>query len=139
MNPVEITYEGHERYRALNVKNGRSVAVDCPMTRGEEFGPDGLVAAGLGACMLISMNAFAERHGLDLSGAHADVDVSLAGRPQPRISAIDVTIRLPRSYDDADRVALEKAAGSCPIKHSFRDDTEISTRFEYGDDPGGHA
>ena len=139
MGQVVVSYEGHERYSALDSKTGKHVAVDCPMTRGEEFGPDGLVAAGLGACMLISMNAFAERHDLDVAGAHADVELSLGGSPQARISAIDVTIRIPRTFDEADRVALERAAGTCPLKHSFRSDTEIATHFEFGDDPGGHA
>ncbi len=131
MNPVEVTYDGEGQYTAVNTKNGKRVAVDCPMTRGEEFGPDGLLAAGLGACMLISMASFADRHGLDVAGATADVDVSLGGKPQLRISAIDVTVRVPRDFDDADRVRLERAAGTCPIKHSFGSDTEITTHFEF--------
>lgn len=76
---VEVTYDGSQRCSALETKNGKRVAVDCPMTKGEEFGPDGLVAAGLGACMLISMASFAQRHGLDVTGATANVDVSLGG------------------------------------------------------------
>ena len=132
MSHVEVTYDGNQQYTALNTKNERRVAVDCPMTRGEEFGPDSLVAAGLGACMLIMMTTFAERHGLDIVGTRADVDVSLGGKPEPRISAIDVTIRVPKTFTEGEQASLEKAAESCPIKHSFRPDTEISTRFEYG-------
>lgn len=128
---VEVTYDGSQRCSALETKNGKRVAVDCPMTKGEEFGPDGLVAAGLGACMLISMAAFAQRHGLDVTGATANVDVALGGRPETRISAIDVTLRVPRTFDPAERVSLERAADSCPIKHSFRPDTRIQTRFEF--------
>jgi uncharacterized OsmC-like protein len=82
--------------------------------------------------MLISMATFAERRGLDVTGARVDVDVSLAGQPEARISAIDVTIHVPRSFAEAERTSLEKAAAACPIKHSFRPDTEIFTRFEFG-------
>ncbi len=139
MSQVVVSYDGHERYTALDTKTGHHLPVDCPMTRGQEFGPDGLLAASVGSCMLISMNAFAERHGLDVSGAHADVDVSLGGQPQLRIVAIDVTVRVPAQLDEADRLALARAADTCPIKHSFRSDTEIRTHFEFGDDPGGHA
>lgn len=132
MSQVEVTFEGNESYTALNTKNARRVAVDCPMTRGEEFGPDSLVAAGLGACMLISMRSFADRHGLDVAGARADVDVSLGGQPDTRISEIDVTIRIPGDFEEAERRGLERAAAACPIKHSFGPDTAINTRFEFG-------
>jgi putative redox protein len=130
-NRVEVTYEGNEEYTALDTKNERRVAVDCPLTRGEEFGPDGLVAAGIGACMLISMGSFAERHGFDLTGACADVDIALSGQPQARISAVDVTIHVPGNFDAAERAGLEKAADTCPIKHSFGPETRISTGFDW--------
>jgi uncharacterized OsmC-like protein len=132
VSQVEVTYDGKGRYTALSTKNGRRVAVDCPMEKGEEFGPDSLVAAGLGACMLISMNAFASRHHLDVEGARADVDLVMGGKPQARFTKIDVTIHVPRDFEAAERTSLEKAAGTCPVKHSFREDTEITTRFEFG-------
>lgn len=80
--------------------------------------------------MLISMRPFAERHGLDLSGARADVDITVSGQPQARISAVDMTIHVPGDFDAAERAGLEQAAGTCPIKHSFGPDTRIATSFE---------
>ena len=47
------------------------------------------------------------------------------------IGAIDVRVRMPRNYSPSQRVALERAAGTCPIKHSFRAGTTISTHFEF--------
>ena len=133
MSQVEVTYDGNQECTALNTKNGRRVAVDCPMTKGAEFGPDSLVAAGLGACILISMATFAERHGLDVSGSSVGVDVALGGKPDLRISAIAATVRVPHQFSDQERMRLEKAAATCPIKHSFRSDTEVSTRFEFAE------
>ena len=132
MSLVEVSYSGNQECVAVDTKSAKRVAIDCPMTRGAEYGPDTLVAAGLGSCMLISMASFAERHGLDVSGATADVDVSLGGSPDMRISAIDVTVRVPKEFSHEEQVSLEKAAGTCPIKHSFRADTELSTHFEFG-------
>ena len=80
------------------------------------------------------MASFAERHSLDVTGAHADVDVSLGGEPSTRITSIDVTVRVPRSFSSAEQTSLQRAAATCPIKHSFRSDTEISTNFQFGDD-----
>ena len=132
MHHVQVTYDGSQCCTARDTKNGRRLDVDCPLTRGAEFGPDGLLAAGLGSCMLISMAAFADRHELDVDGATVDVDVSLGGEPQTRVTALDVTIRVPGRFSDAQQKSLERAADACPIKHSFRSDTEIRTSFEFG-------
>ncbi|MCP4317723.1 MAG: OsmC family protein [Hyphomicrobiales bacterium] len=102
------------------------------MTRAQEFGPETLVAAGLGSCMLISMAGFAERHRLDVTGARADVDATLGGEPEMRITAIDVMVRVPKNFNQQEQTSLEKAAATCPIKHSFGADTKITTRFEFG-------
>ena len=131
MSQVQVTYDGDEHCTALSTKNGKIVALDCPTTQGHEFSPGSLVAAGLAGCMLISMAKFAERHGLDISGTQVDVDMSMVEKPETRISSIDVKIQMPRDFAAAERNALERAAAACPIKHSFRSDTEISTHFEF--------
>lgn len=131
MSQVQVTYDGDQHCTALSSKNGKTVALDCPVTKGEEFSPGSLVAAGLAGCMLISMATFAERHGLDLSGTRVDVDMSMVNKPEVRIGAIKVTVRVPRDLPGTQRTGLEKAAAACPIKHSFRPDTEISTHFEF--------
>ena len=82
--------------------------------------------------MLISMAGFANRHDLDMTGAQADIDLKLGGKPDMRITGIDVTVRVPKTFSEQQCIALEKAAGTCPIKHSFRPDTDITTRFEFG-------
>ncbi len=131
MSEVEITYTGNKECTVLSTKTGKRVAVACPTAKVEELGPGSLVGAGLGSCMLISMASYAERHGLDVVGAQASVNVSFGGKPQSRISAIEVSVRVPNYFGKEERVNLEKAAGACPIKHSFRSDTAISTHFEF--------
>jgi putative redox protein len=133
MGTVEVSYTGNQQCMALDTKNGKRVASDCSLTRGKEFGPESLVAAGLGSCMLISMSSFAERHGLNVNGARVDIDASLGGKPDMRISKIDVTVRVPKAFSEEEQALLEKAADACPIKHSFGPDTVISTHFEFGD------
>ncbi len=134
MSTVEVTYTGDQQCLALDTKNGKQVTSDCSMTRGHEFGPESLVAAGLGSCMLILMSSFAERHGLDVSGAHADVDAILGGEPEMRIAKIDVTVRVPETFSEEDKARLEAAANACPIKHSFGPDTDVTAHFEFGAD-----
>jgi len=131
MSQVQVTYTGDQRCTALSVKNGKTVALDCPLTKGEEFSPGSLVAAGLAGCMLISMATFSERHGFDISGTQVDVDMSMTDKPETRIDAIDVTVRVSKGVPETAQKSLEKAAAACPIKHSFCPDTKISTHFEF--------
>ena len=132
MSVVEVTYTGNQQCMAVDTKNGKRVAADCSMTRAKEFGPESLVAAGLGSCMLISMSSFAERHELDLAGARADVEAKLGGKPEMRITEIDVIVRVPKTFTNEEEARLERAADACPIKHSFGPGTEISTQFKFG-------
>ena len=129
---VQVTYTGNGECMAIDRKSGRSVASDCSMTKGREFGPESLVAAGLGSCMLISMSSYAERHGLDVSGSRVEVEAALGGKPEMRVTGFKIIVKVPNSFTEQERARLEKAAEACPIKHSFRPDTDISTHYEFG-------
>ena len=81
--------------------------------------------------MLMSMGTVAKRHELDISGTKVGVDMSTVDKPETHIGAIEVKLNMPRNFPEEDRRRLEGAAAACPIKHSFRSDTKIETRFEY--------
>ena len=133
MGIVEVSYQGDRHCVALDTRSGKRIGADCSMTKGQEFGPESLVAAGLGSCMLISMASFAERHGLDVAGARIDVEPSFGGKPQMRISGFEITVRIPRGFAEEDEARLKAAADACPIKHSFGPETEITTEFRFAD------
>ena len=40
---------------------------------------------------------------------------------------------MPSGLTDLQRTKLERAADSCPIKHSFKDDIELSVTYHYPD------
>jgi len=132
MSHVQLTYDGTQHCTAVQDPNAKTVAIDCPKSgNGEEFYPDNLVGAGLAGCMLLSMGAVAQRDHIDISGTKVDVNVSMADKPDRHIGEIDVTVSMPKAFSPAERQKLEKGAAACPIKHSFRPDTKIVTRFEY--------
>lgn len=133
MSEVQVSYLGDQTCAALDNKSGRQISSDCSVAKGNEFGPESLVAAGLGTCMLIMMSSYAERHDLDVVGAKADVQAALGGKAPMRITKFNVTIRVPNTFTDEEKQRLEKAAEACPIRHSFGPHTEFTTRFEFGD------
>ena len=106
--------------------------MDCPHTgKGEEFSPGQLVGSALAGCMFLSMGAVAQRDNIDIREATADMNVAMVDKPVSRIGSIELTFNMPSGLSDTDRTKLERAAGFCPIKHSFHPDVSISVRFDY--------
>ncbi len=47
------------------------------------------------------------------------------------MDSIRLVFNMPRDYAPKEREKLEKAAGRCPLKASFRPETSIITKFNY--------
>ncbi len=132
MATVHTTYDKFQHCVALREPHGNTVAMDCPHTgKGVEFSPGNLVEAALGGCVLISMGTYALRHSLDLSGARVDVKIESTDTPRMRFKSIGVAVTMPPGLEKKNRVALERAADSCPIKHSFAIDIPVEVQFRW--------
>ena len=134
MSQVVTRYDGGQHCTASDEAKGKSVAMDCPYTgKGEELSPGNLLEASVAGCMLISMGPTAARDGIDLSGASITVDV--VGTPPPKIdyTALDIHVSMPAGLTPVQRTKLERAADTCPIKHSFKDEIAVSVTYHYPD------
>ncbi len=134
MSGVTTTYDGSQHCTATDRSKNKSVEMDCPYTgKGEELSPGNLLEAALAGCMMISMGPTAAREGIDLTGASIRVDV--AGSPPPKIdyTGFEVHVNMPAGLTDVQRTKLERAADTCPIKHSFKDEIELSVTYNYPD------
>jgi len=132
MSNVHTTYDEHRHCISVKEPLGNKVVMDCPYTgKDEAFSPIDLVESALGGCMLISMGSVAMRHGFNLADTRIDVGIKLKNQPNMHLSSIDVVITMPSDFSAAERVELEQAAESCPIKHSFADDIPIYVRYVY--------
>ena len=135
MAKVCLTYDGFQHATAVQEvrqnARGRKVATDCPYTgKGEELSPLELTGTGVAGCCLISMGTLATRRKIDLSGTRLEIELSWTEK-MDRIGAIDLIFTMADNYSEKERKMLERAADSCPIKHSFHPDTKITTRFIY--------
>jgi uncharacterized OsmC-like protein len=132
MNTLKLTYDGDQHATALKEPHRNSVAIDCPYTaKGDEFSPGNLLGISVAGCMLLSMGAVAQRDHLDLSGTVIDIKLTETDQPFPHVDTITMAFDIPRDFSAKDRQKLEKAAGLCPIKASFRDETTITTTYNY--------
>jgi putative redox protein len=132
---IEVRYEGSLRCRATHVPSGVELRTDAPVDnlgKGESFSPTDLTATSLGACILTTMAIVAERHGWDLSQATVSVEKSMIADPQRRIARLETCVRVPADLDSKARIALERAAHTCPVHESLDARIEAPIRFEWG-------
>ncbi len=97
-----------------------------------EISPTDFVAAGLAACSLLVMCQYAQAHGLDISGAHFEATKQMHnGRPS-RIGRIHIVMRIPdRGLTEKDKISLQRAAASCPVKGSLHPDVVKDMEFDW--------
>lgn len=132
MNTLKLTYDGDQHATALKEPHHNMVAIDCPFTaKGDEFSPGNLLGISVAGCMLLSMGAVAQRDHLDLNGTVIDIELTETDKPFPHVDTITLAFNVPRAFSVTDRQKMERAAGLCPIKASFRDETTITATYNY--------
>jgi len=132
MSKVVTVYKGEQNCISTKYPQERTVAIDCPYTsKGDEFSPSNLVESAIAGCMLLSMGTLAMRDEIDISNTRVEVDMIATDVPTIRYTEINVGVNMARDYSDKDRVKLERAANTCPIKLSFDKGITINVEFNY--------
>jgi len=132
MNNVVTVYDEVQHCTSTKYPQEKSVATDCPYTgKGEEFSPGNLIESALAGCMLISMGTLAMRNDIDITGTKVEVELIATDKPVMRYKEINVNVTMAREYSEKDRIRLERAADSCPIKHSFDKEIELNVEYHY--------
>jgi putative redox protein len=78
---------------------------------GSSFSPTDLLAASLGSCMVSTMAIVAKREGIPFDRRQFSLEKHMTQAPPRRVDAVPVTIRLPKSLDEA-RAAAAGARGA---------------------------
>lgn len=81
--------------------------------------------------MLISMGTLAMRNNIDISGTKISVDIAATVDSVMRYTGITVNVDMAKNFEKKDRIRLERAADTCPIKHSFKRDIPITVNYTY--------
>ena len=132
MTKLKLTYDGDQHATASKEPHNNSVAIDCPYTaKGDEFSPGNLLGVSVAGCMLLSMGAVAQRDHLDLTGTVIDIELTETSKPFPHVDTITMVFDIPQDFSAKDRQKLERAAGLCPIKRSFGDETIVTATYNY--------
>lgn len=134
MVKTTITYQGGLRTEAQHGPSGAQFHTDAPVDnngKGQSFSPTDLVGTALGSCILTVMGIFAERIGVDLSNAVANVEKTMVADPTRRIGALEVQIIVPNEVSEEDREKLEHVARTCPVYESLNSEIKMPITFEW--------
>jgi putative redox protein len=129
---IDVAYQGELRCAATHAPSGETLVTDAPVDnhgKGESCSPTDLVATALGSCMLTLMGIFAARHGLELRGASVTVVKEMTATPPRQIARLTSEIRVPLPADHPHRAALERAALTCPVHASLREEIAKPVTF----------
>lgn len=107
--------------------SGAKITVD---GNGNGFSPIDLTATALGACMFAMMGYTAMNKGINLEGMTIDIDRVMADAPR-RISEFNIIVSFTQEYTDKEKVVLQKAAETCPVKKTLSEDCKINVIMKF--------
>lgn len=127
MSAITGKYLGNLRSELTHSESGVKINID---GHGKSFSPVDLTAASLGACMMAMMGYTAESKDINLEGLSIEVDKVMADAPR-RIGEINITVNFARSYTDREKVILQKAAETCPVKKTLSSECKINVTMNF--------
>ena len=132
---VEITgeYTGPLKMQLTHGPSGATVTATAPKDNqgdGSSFSPTDMLAASLGACMVITMAIVAQREGIAFEGASFSLEKHMRSDPR-RVDAIPIRIRMPAGLTEEQRTKLERAALACPVHRSLAPEVRKDVEFVY--------
>lgn len=130
-----IQYEGELHTTAVHLRSGEAIVTDAPvdnMGKGAAFSPTDLLATSLACCALTTMGIVANKNGINVDGASAEITKHMASDPR-RVDKIDLLIKMPsdKSYTPEQKSLMEHTAFNCPVAKSLHTDLVQNVVFQW--------
>lgn len=130
-----VVYKGDLRTQATHTRSANQLITDAPIDnngKGEAFSPTDLVATALASCVFTIMGIAAQKRGIQMNGAFANVTKVMESNPR-RIGKVIVEIQMPKDVDYTEEQIkfMTKVAETCPVSRSLNPELvqEISLVF----------
>lgn len=134
MLTIHTAYIGSKKCTLVHPE-GATLKTDAPKDIGGDasaFSPTDLVASGLASCILTTIAMWAERQGIDISGAKATVEKHMSTPPSPRrIARLPVVVTLPASIPHDLRARAEAVGHACPVHASLHPEVDAPITYVY--------
>jgi putative redox protein len=135
MVQMYAVYQGEKHCELVHQPSSSKIETDAPKDnqgKGERFSPTDLIAAALASCILTTIAIMAERDGISIKGARADVSKGMQASPR-RIAELPVEVRMPKGIPPDARKRLEAAGHACPVHASLHPDVRAPIQFIWPD------
>ena len=135
MVEMKAKYVGEKHCEIIHLPSSSMIESDAPKDnqgRGERFSPTDMVGAALATCVLTTMAIMAERDGIDMKGATAQVIKMMNPNPR-RIARLPVVVHMPAHIPRDARARLEAAAHACPVHRSLHPYVDAPIEIQYPD------
>jgi len=127
---VRVAETGTGKFQVRVEAGGAVLMADEPMSVGGLASgptPYELVAAGLGACTVMTLRLYAERKGLPLDKASVEVRHDRVAGQTPA-DVFERTLVLEGMLDEAQRASLFAIADKCPVHRTLEAGAQVVTR-----------
>lgn len=117
MPTITAAYMGDLRVKCRHAASKTEIVTDAPVDnhgKGQSFSPTDLCCTALGTCALTIAAIKAKELGRELEGAKLEITKTMAACPRC-IAKIEIVFHIPGAYTLEEKLALEKAATSCPV------------------------
>lgn len=128
-----IVYKGNLRCEAVHLQSKSTIETDAPTDnrgKGERFSPTDLLCVSLATCMLTTMGIKANDLNIDMNNSKADVTKHMTSDPR-RVSKIEVSVSLPKTINEKERLILERTGNNCPVAKSVHPDIELVLSYHW--------
>lgn len=133
MATMRARYLGDLRVECEHLASKNKIITDAPLDnhgKGEAFSPTDLACAALASCAMTIMGIEVQKLGLNLAGCTLDITKIMSADPR-RIARIEIIFNLAGSFKLSQKMALQKAAESCPVCLSLGPETEQVFTFNW--------
>lgn len=130
---MSVIYQGDKHCDLTHGPSGARISTDAPKDnhgRGEAFSPTDLLTVSLASCILTTIAIFAEKEGVSIKGATADVTKEMTAQPR-RVGRIGLQLRLPSHLSPEWRIRCEEIAHKCPVSLSLHPDVKVDLSIQY--------
>lgn len=129
---VRVSETGAGKFQVKVEAGGAMLLADEPVSVGGLASgptPYELVAAGLGACTVMTLRLYADKKGLPLERASVEVrHERQAGQTPPDV--FERTLKLEGAFDEAQRARLFEIAAICPVHRTLEGGARVVTRAD---------
>jgi putative redox protein len=126
---VRVSETGAGKFQAKVEAGGAMLLADEPVSVGGLASgptPYELVAAGLGACTVMTLRLYADRKGLPLERASVEVrHERQAGQTPPDV--FERTLKLEGTFDEEQRARMFEIADKCPVHRTLEGGARVTT------------